>query len=146
MDDLGKFKNITAIKPTNINEFGEDPNSLSHESLAYEKLEELKAAYKRKEELLDYNHKNSLWFVKVINWLTKFVIVFLPLLMFVILPLSEISLDNRGILEWGQAWAKAFISTNTSIGLAIGALTASALLHKLFEYVQRNKNSDKYKL
>jgi len=143
MADVDKFKNITAVKPANISELGDDPQSSSQEALADERLEEYKAAIKRKEELLDYNHENSLWFVKIINWLTKFIIVFLPLLMFVILPLSEINLDNQGFMEWGQAWAKAFISSNTSIGLAIGALTASALLQKLFEYIQRNKKSDK---
>ena len=113
MNEVDKFKNITVVKPTVINEIGEDPNSFSQEALADERLEEAKAAIKRKEELLDYSHKNSLWFVKIINWLTKFVIVFLPLLMFVILPLSEICLDNQGFFEWGQAWARAFISVTS---------------------------------
>jgi len=136
------LKNITVAKPTNINNIWDDPNSLSQESLAYERVEELKAAYKRKEELLDYHHKNSLWFVKVINWLTKFLLIFLPLLSFVILPASEINLDNQGVLEWVQAWARAFISSNSSIGLAIGALIASALLQELFKYIRKNRNSD----
>lgn len=149
MTESDKFSNITVVKPKNIEEFGNDPNLISQEALAYEKvneknnrIKELEAEYTRKQELLDSYHKNSLWFVKVINWLTKFLLFFLPTLSFVILPASVICLDNEGALEWIQAWSVAFISSNTSIGLAIGALIASALLQKLFEYVRKNRNPE----
>lgn len=90
MGESDRFKNITVVKPTNISEIGEDPNSLSQEALAYEQVEELKASYKRKEgsvpiALLNevQNRKRQICkFVKMFAWVLRFVYNMLVMFLF----------------------------------------------------------------
>jgi len=122
MDEQNKFKNIIVNKPKNPKDLGDDPDA------------------KRKEELKDADHKNSLWLRKFFRPLVVAMGMFLVVLYFVILPVSVMEFKNYNFWEVFGDWSRAFIITGRTTAIALATLVVSDLLKKLFDYIKKERN------
>ena len=139
MDEKDRFRNIVAVKPEKPDDFGDDPNAKHEESLKNKRSEELKT--KRLEELDDATHKNTLWIHKVFRVLVISSILFLPVLFFVILPISQMTIDPNSPWKPFQDWSLAFLATSRTAGIALAALIVSDLIKRIFSYIVKRANT-----
>ena len=115
-----KFSRINAAKPSNPIDYCEDPDSI------------------RKEEKKEALHHNWLLFQK---WLPRFtiaLIVFSVILFFIILPISEMSPEFENAWDVIQDYARAFIKTSKTAGIALATLLLSDLMKHLYDYIKKN--------
>jgi len=123
MDKKDKLKDIAAIKPEKPIDFGDDADS------------------KHKKELDAVKHQNALWLHKTWPWLIKGIMVFLLLLFFIILPLSEMTLKYSNFWEGARDWSRAFLSTASTAAIALATLFISDLVKRVFDYIKKERTN-----
>jgi len=85
------------------------------------------------EEINQLRHRNSVMLYKLSPVLVIMGLLFLVVLFFLILPISEMSLTyNNFFWEGFQEWARAFLQTSRTIGIALATLIVSDLLRKVY--------------
>jgi len=118
MDENNKFKNITAIKPETYKDFGDDPDA------------------KRKEQLKSEEHRTKV----LVHWIFRILIVsaviFLLVLFFVILPISEMYFKYYSFWYPFHRWSVAFLSTAGTAVIALLTLAVSDLLKRVFDHLK----------
>jgi len=115
MDKNNKFEMVNPVKPKVHTGFGDDPDS------------------KRKEALKTEEHRTKV----LMHWIFRLLLIgmalFLIILFFVILPITEMSLNYGSVWYSFQRWSVAFLSTAGTAGIALLTLTVSVVLKELFE-------------
>ena len=113
---MDEFDKIVIIEPEITEDFGDDPDS------------------KRKEELKGARHKNTLLFHK---WLPRFVGAFIAvvvIMLFVILPISEMHYYYSSFWEGIRSYTRALRST----GIILATIVVTNLSNKLYEYIRKH--------
>ena len=121
---MDKFGSIKASKPVVVNDYGDDPDA------------------KRKEQLKDIKHRNSIWFYRSLPWIIWFFLAFLVILFFIIFPLSEMSLDYNSAMEAIKDYCIVFLSTSKTIGIALATLIVSDIIKRIISYIKNQASND----
>jgi len=115
-----------------IKKMGKDPETKSEKKL------------KHIDEIEDEKHNFYLLLYGSLKWIFRFGVIFLLLLFFVILPISEMEFYTqqgarlvRSWIGWIQEWARAFIQTSSTVLIGLATLIVSVVLTKLFEFAKR---------
>ena len=124
MDEKEKLNQLHAVVP-NVSEVKEDPDNTLEAEIRRVKRENLKKLY------------------KALPWAVGAGLTFLIALFFLILPVSEMELGHTGFIAWFRAWARAFVYTASTAGIAIATLIVSNLLNRLYAFIRSFANDEK---
>jgi len=122
---LNKFDLSNAEKPSGHITHGVDPD----ETL-------------RRNEREEQKHKNWMILLNLVPWLIGVFVVFLILLFLIILPVSEMSFGNDGFGELFQDWARAFVSTAGTLGIALATIAIPSVLKIFYNLIKRQAHTD----
>ena len=100
------------------------------------------AKRKRDEELDVAKHKNQLALHKYIRPFAAVAVAFLLLLFFGILPISEMRPTHTGAWDIIQDYARAFLSTGRTIGIALATLIVSDLMKRVYHYLKEHSSKE----
>ena len=93
---------------------------------------------KDKAELKGERHKIALLVHKVFRGLVIALVPFTIILLFIILPVSEMPIEDGSRFSAFRDWSIAFISTTRTAGIALATIVVSALLKKLWDYLEKH--------
>ena len=115
---MKKYSDIKATRPTTYTNVGEDPDA------------------KRKEERADAMHKFIMWLYGALPLFTMLVFIFLLLLFFVILPMSEMTLGYESFSQGFRDWTRAFIATASTAGVTLVTLIVYEIVKRTFKFLE----------
>ena len=120
-----KYDRVIVNKPEIHTSYGEDPDA------------------RREEEMKAIKHSNALLFHRWLPKFTIFAFVFLSALIFVILPISEMSSEFENVWDVIRNYSSAFLTANRTIGIAIATLVVSNAMKRLYDYIKdHTKNTE----
>jgi len=92
--------------------------------------------YKRKEAVKDARHRNVLFFHRLFPIVTIMGLLLLLIMLFVILPMSEIELEFVSVLGALRNYSKAFVTANSTILIALATIIVSDVLKHFYRFVK----------
>ena len=94
----------------------------------------------RNEESAGAWHRLKMWLIN--KRVLLVIVVFLFILFFVILPLSEMEFYYSSALYWASQWARAFRSSAATVGTTVFTIIVTSILAKVIEPWAKNKKDD----